>query len=384
MPSYHRLGSVPRKRHAQHRAPDGRLLAEEVFGAEGFSGRYSLLYHHHLPPATRSSRPERLPAVQIWRPETHRHHHLRTTELPTGGDPVRDRRLLLFNDDVRISLSAPDRPQAGLFKNGTANELVFVHAGGGVLGSQFGELPVQAGDYVYVPKGTVQEWRLDGDRGRLLVIETPGQIDTPSRYRNDHGQLLERAPFSERDVRRPEQLPGPATGPATLLLKIGLDYYCQELEHHPFDVAGWDGYLYPYAFNIADFEPRSGRFHVPPTDHQTFQGPGFVVCSFVPRPLDWDETAVPIPYYHSNLDSDEVLYYVGGSYSARKVEVGSITLHPRGLSHGPSAGAVEASLEKPRWTDEVAVMVDTFRPLQLAAVCAGIDDPAYARGWDAP
>lgn len=386
MPSYHRLGDLPPKRHVQFRSPEGRLYVEELFGTEGFSGKYSILYHRSLPPEARSIEPAGSVAPVPWELDIHRNHHLHTRLLHGGGDPIGSRTPLLFNDDVVISLAVAGEPQDFFYKNGTRDELVFVHEGAGVLATQFGEIPFRVGDYLYIPRGTIQRLCLDGDRGRLLVIEAAGSIDLPSRYRNGDGQLLEHAPYWERDFRKPERLVGPEELAASRLevrVKIGDEMYSHQLGHDPFDVVGWDGYCYPFAFNVSDFEPIAGRLHVPPTAHQTFEGPHFVVCSFVPRKLDWDPSAIPIPYYHANLDSDEVLYYVDGTYGARKVEPGSITFHPRGLSHGPSAGAMEASLQRPRETDEVAVMIDTFRPLHLATACNALDDPEYMHSWDA-
>lgn len=385
MPGYYRLGQVPAKRHVQFRLPDGQLCAEEVFGTEGFGGNYSILYHLALPAQARRIESLGSIAPQAWDASGHCHHHLHTTRLTPRGNPVDGRVPLLFNDQVTISLVAPAEPQPYFYRNGTHDELLFVYEGEGTLATQLGEIAFQEGDYLYVPRGTTQQVRLVGNRGRLLVIEADGQIDTPRRYRNDHGQLLEHAPYWERDFRKPERLGtrhDTGEGMFEIRLKILDQLYAYHVDHHPFDVIGWDGYLYPYAFSIHDFEPRAGRLHVPPPTHQTFEGPGFVVCSFVPRKLDWDPDAVPIPYFHSNIDSDEVLYYVDGDYGARKVEVGSITLHPRGWAHGPSTGAVEASLGRPRETNELAVMVDTFRPLRLAAAAAEIDDPGYLRSWD--
>jgi homogentisate 1,2-dioxygenase len=385
VPAYHRLGQTPAKRHVQFRAPDGRLYAEEVFGTEGFGGNYSILYHLALPAQARRIIPLGSVAPRPWSEQVHRHHHLRTRELKPAGNPVDGRVALLFNDQVKISLVVPVEPQPYFYRNGTHDELLFVHEGEGILSTQFGELPFRAGDYLYIPRGTIQQLRIDGDRGRLLVIEADGQIDTPARYRNEHGQLLEHAPYWERDFRKPERLDTldeRGEGRFEIRLKILDQVYAYHVDHHPFDVVGWDGYLYPYALSIHDFEPRAGRLHVPPPTHQTFEGPGFVVCSFVPRKLDWDPDAIPIPYFHSNVDSDEVLYYVEGDYSARKVEVGSITLHPRGWAHGPSAGAVEASLCRERETSELAVMIDTFRPLRLTEAARAIDDPGYLRSWD--
>jgi homogentisate 1,2-dioxygenase len=385
MPSYHCLGDVPPKRHVQFRAPDGSLYAEEVFGAEGFSGNYSILYHRSLPAQVREVSHLGLRQPAAWEGAVHRHYHLRTARLAPGGDPIEGRLPLLFNDDVTISLAVPNEPQRYFYKNGTHDELIFVHEGSGQLETQFGVLSFAEGDYLYLPRGAVQILRLDDDRGRLLIVEANGPIDLPTRYRNEHGQLLEHAPYWERDFRKPERLEDhdeAGAGRFELRLKIGPDLHRYQIDHHPFDVVGWDGYLYPYAFSIHDFEPHAGRFHVPPPTHQCFQGPNFVVCSFVPRKLDWDPNAVPVPYFHSNIDSDEIIYYAGGDYGARKVERGSITVHPRGWPHGPSRGAREASLDRPRETNELAVMVDTFRPLRLAQDAAALDAPSYLRSWD--
>ncbi len=385
MPSYHRLGQVPAKRHVRFQVGENRLCCEEVFGTEGFAGNYSILYHLSPPAQARSIEPVCSTAPEPWEPGAHRHHHLRTSRLRAGGNPIDGRVPLLFNEQVTISLAVVDQPQPYFYKNGTRDELVFVHEGTGVLATQLGEVPFRPGDYLYVPRGTIQQLRFVGNRGRILAIEANGSIDTPRRYRNEHGQLLEHAPYWERDFRRPDRLEArDDQGPGKFLvhLKIADQVYAYRVDHHPFDVVGWDGYLYPYALSIHDFEPRAGRLHLPPPTHQTFEGPGFVVCSFVPRQLDWDPEAVPVPYYHSNLDSDEVLYYVDGDYGARKVEVGSITLHPRGWAHGPSTGAIDASLSRPRVTDELAVMVDTFNSLRLAAAAAELDDLSYLRSWD--
>lgn len=386
MPSYHRLGQVPAKRHVRFWIGEKRLCCEEVFGTEGFSGNYSILYHLSPPAQARSIESVASTTPRAWDPGVHRHHHLRTSLLKAGGNPIEGRIPLFFNDQVIVSLAVIDEPQPYYYKNGTRDELLFVHEGSGALATQLGEVAFQPGDYLYVPRGTVQLIRFTGDRGKLLVIEANGQIDTPKRYRNHHGQLLEHAPYWERDFRKPEHLDPreeQGVGRFVVRLKVADQVYAYHVDHHPFDVVGWDGYLYPYAFNVRDFEPHAGRLHLPPPTHQTFEGPGFVVCSFVPRQLDWDAEAVPIPYFHSNLDSDEVMYYVEGDYGARKVEVGSITLHPRGWAHGPSSGAVEASLSRARQTDELAVMVDTFNPLRLASAASTIDDPSYPRSWDA-
>ena len=389
MPSYHRVGEVPPKRHTQVRSPEGTLYAEEVFGTEGFSGAYSILYHTSLPPQARRITYHGSAKPAVWAEEqVHRHHLLRTASMLSSGNVLDGRVPLLFNDEVQLHLAVVTERQPCFYKNGTHDELLFVHEGQGTLATNVGLIPFRQGDYLYIPRGTIWELRLDGDQGRILVIEANGQIDTPKRYRNPEGQLLEHAPYWERDFRKPERLEvhdeSSPEGRFQVRVKIGDDLHCYEQDHHPFDVVGWDGYLYPYAFSIHDFEPHAGRLHVPPTTHQTFEGPGFVVCSFVPRKLDWDQQAVPIPYYHSNIDSDEVIYYAEGSYGARPVQRGDISVHPRGIPHGPSYGAVEKSLTAPRETDELAVMVDTFRPLELAASCAEIDQPSYLRSWDQP
>lgn len=386
MPSYYRLGLVPPKRHVQLRLADGQLGVEEVFGTEGFNGSYSILYHLAQPPQARRIEALGSVAPAAWEAALHRHYHLRTSRLQPGGSPFESRVPLLFNDDLVISLAVPREPQPYFYRNGSHDELTFVHEGHGVLATQFGEISFQAGDYLYTPRGTIQQLRLANNQGRLLIIEADGTIETPRRYRNEHGQLLEHAPYWERDFRKPEHLDthddaGP--GAFEVRLKVHHQIYAYHVDHHPFDVVGWDGYLYPYAFSIHDFEPRAGRLHLPPPTHQTFAGPGFVVCSFVPRKLDWDPEAVPVPYAHLNVDSDEVMYYVAGEYGARKVEVGSMTIHPRGWPHGPSSGAVAASLTRPRETNELAVMIDTVRPLRLTAAAEALDDPAYLRSWDA-
>jgi homogentisate 1,2-dioxygenase len=385
MPSYHRLGELPPKRHTQLRAASGELYAEEVIGTEGFSGCYSILYHRGLPPQVRHVAHDHSVAPQRWTPDEHRNRHLRTARLEVSGDPISARVPLLFNDDLMVSLAVVSEASGSFYKNLSRDELLFVHEGEGTLATQFGALPFRAGDYLYVPRGAIQQLRMNDNRGRLLVIEANGAIEIPHRYRNPAGQLREDAPYFERDFRAPERLDThDETGEGTfeVQVKVEDELWCHHLDQHPFDVVGWDGYLYPFAFSIHDFEPIAGRIHVPPTAHQTFEGPQFVVCSFVPRLLDWDPQAVPIPYYHANVDSDEVLYYVSGEYAARKVERGSLTVHPRGMPHGPSAGAVEAALQRPRQTEEYAVMIDTFRPLHLAEACAAVDDPEYLRSWD--
>ena len=389
MPSYHLMGKVPRKRHMVFRDDADRLLYEEIFGTEGFSGVYSILYHHHLPAASRDNQILGSVAPEIAPPSPHRHRHVKTKQLEQGGDPVTGRRVLMVNRDVQLAVAAPTAPMAlengdaYFYKNGSHDELLFIHEGQGTLETMLGDIDFDEGDYLYVPRGVIYQLKFHNDTGRMLIIEASGPINVPKKYRNPFGQLLEHAPYWERDFRRPERLQTHnERGTFYLHLKLNDMLYQRTIDYHPFDVIGWDGHLYPWAFSIHDYEPHAGRFHVPPTTHQTFEGPNFVVCSFVPRQIDWDPQAVPIPYFHSNLDSEEVMYYAAGNYAARRgIELGSITLHPRGIAHGPQAGAMEASLNAPRVTNELAVMVDTFNPLELTTLMDSIDDPNYTNSW---
>jgi homogentisate 1,2-dioxygenase len=382
MPIYHRLGRIPRKRHLAFRGDDGALHPEELVGNHGFVGPSSLLYHLHAPTAVRSVRDFRELRWDVEAPGALRCRHLRTAGLGTGPSAVLDRVPLLWNADVALLLARPERDDDFFYRNGQGDELVYVSEGGGVLESPFGELAFRAGDYVVVPRGVLHRWRFETKPVRLLVVESAGHVRLPKRYRNDHGQLLEGAPYSERDFRRPERLAArDEIGEFRLLVKR--DHRLTEvvLAHHPLDVVGWDGYYYPYAFSIHDFEPKVGRVHLPPPVHQTFEGDGFVVCSFCPRPYDFDPEAVPAPYNHANVMSDEVLYYANAEFMSRKgIEYGSITLHPDGLPHGPQPGKAEESIGA-KWTNELAVMVDTFRPLRVSRAALSIEDPDYQASW---
>jgi homogentisate 1,2-dioxygenase len=380
---YAALGQLPRKRHAQFR-DDGRLLVEEVMGYEGFSGNESILYHLGSPCRIAEVGELRPLARDEWTPPAHVHRlcDLRTVE--PGGDPLSARRLLMFNAELEVSVAKPIATLDGFYRNGEGDEVIYVHRGGGVLRTLFGRVPFRERDYLLIPRGTTVTWELPDEREQFwLVFHTPGEIETPARYRNRYGQLLEHAPFSQRDFRPPDQLETfdeDGSWRLTLRVRGGLQEYV--LDRHPFDVVGWDGYVWPYAFNADDFEPRAGRFHLPPPTHQTFQGQGFVICTFAPRLLDWDPEAVPLPYHHSNIQSEEVMFYADGDYAARKgVEVGCVTLHPSGLPHGPQPGAVEKALGAKR-TDELAVMWDTFRPLQLTGLWQANDKPEYAYSWN--
>jgi homogentisate 1,2-dioxygenase len=295
---------------------------------------------------------------------------------------VSSRKWLLVNDDIRIGVAVPASRQEVLYVNGSADEVLFFHDGGGVLSSQFGKLRFGRHDYLVIPRGAVYRIDLDQIEGtRVLCLEVSGFVDVPDRYRARNGQLTEIAPYSERDFRGPDELAA-GSGPVEVWLKRANNVSRYTLDHHPWDVIGWDGTIYPVAFNIHDFEPRAGRFHVPPPIHQTFQAHNVVICSFAPRKLDWDPEAVMLPYHHSNLDSDEVLYYVEGNYAARRgIKQGSLTHHVGGIPHGPQPGALEASLDRPRETDELAVMVDTFRPLHRTSIARQIFDKEYPFSW---
>lgn len=382
MPFYVKMGQVPAKRHVQYRRPDGGLYAEEVMGQEGFSGNQSILYHYY--PPTRVARFTKAyeRSIDPIGDEMLQMRHLRTTEIPPHGDPIDGRVELLFNNDVTISLSRPTDPMNYFYKNADGDDLVFIHEGTGRLETQFGHIAYREGDYLIVPHGTI--WRMvpDSNPQRHLWTESRGKYEPPRRYRNEFGQFLEHSPYCERDIRTPETLEARTdTGDFEVRIHRRGKVFSYTYEHHPFDVVGWDGFVYPWAFNINDFEPITGRVHMPPPIHQTFQGPNFVVCSFCPRMLDYHPNAVPVPYNHSNVDSDEVLYYVNRKFGSRKgIEEGSITLHPSGLPHGPQPGAVEASLGKTH-TEELAVMIDTFYPLHATKSALEIEDPGYPTSW---
>jgi homogentisate 1,2-dioxygenase len=384
MPSYHRLGQIPPKRHTQFRKPDGTLYAEEVFGTEGFSGNYSILYYHY--PPTRVTKVEKFQDVQLeeWDEGVQRHHHLKTANLPPGGDAVLGNQVLMFNKDVALGIAQPTEPMHYFYRNGENDLVYFVHDGHGTLETNFGLLPYHEGDYIIIPRGTTFRFDIPSDspQTRFLTIEAHGTIEPPRRYLNNNGQFLEHSPYCDRDIRRPEELvTHTEQGQFEVRLKVGNRITSYWYDYHPFNVVGWDGHEYPWIFNIADFEPITGRVHQPPPVHQTFQGPNFVVCSFVPRKLDYHPLSVPVPYNHSNIDSDEMIYYVNGNFGSRRgIERSSITLHPRGIPHGPQPGAVEKSLGAER-TEELAVMVDTFYPLKYTTVARTIDDEKYPYSW---
>jgi homogentisate 1,2-dioxygenase len=382
MPTYHTLGSIPRKRHIAFRRPDGGLYAEQLVGNEGFTGPSALLYHIHPPTTVLAVRRLREQAPAADPDRTLRHRHFRTAGIPEGGSPTLDRTPLLFNADIAMLFARPTINDTHFYRNAQADEVVYVSQGSGVLETQFGDLPYRDGDYLLIHRGILHRYAMAKEAHRLLIFESRGYVRTPRRYRNEYGQIVEGAPYSERDFRRPMELhTHDERGEFPIVIKQydGLNEYV--LDHHPCDVVGWDGMFYPWAFNIADFEPIVGKVHQPPPVHQTFQGDGFVICSFCPRPYDFHPEAVPAPYNHSNVDSDEVLYYASSEFMSRKgIEYGSITHHPDGIPHGPHPGRAEASIGA-KETNELAVMMDSFRPLAIAQQALAIEDPKYFRSW---
>jgi homogentisate 1,2-dioxygenase len=380
MPHYVQRGDIPSKRHTQFRTATGALRFEELVSRKGFSDVYSNLYHLRMPTRVRrvgEFRPKHLEAIAT----EHRARHIRTSRVQSSGDALSARCALFFNHEVIISKAHVDKNMDVFYRNGHHDEMLYVQSGSGTLRTNLGDLAYGPGDYVIVPRGVI--YQLDvKEQARLLIVESRGGIDTPSRYRNEHGQLLEHSPFCERDIRTPElQSPIDQEGefPVWVRLEQGVQEYVYA--HNPFDVVGWDGCYYPWAINIRDFEPITGRIHQPPPVHQTFQAPGFVVCSFVSRLFDYHPKAIPAPYPHSNVDSDEILFYSWGDFMSRTgVEEESITLHPMGLPHGPQPGKYEGSIGK-KETEELAVMIDTFAPLQVAQAAIDVDDESYPASW---
>jgi len=382
MPFYQRRGDIPAKRHTAFRRPDGSIYFEHLMGNLGFTGLQSLLYTLRPPTAVRRIEKAWLTPRQAGE-SVLAMRHLRTHRLElSGGSPVRDRALLLFNDDVAVSLARPTAADDFLYRNGRADEVIYITRGGGTLQSQFGDLPYRSGDYLVIPRGIIVRLVPDSSPQIHLVIESRGHIRTPERYRNAHGQLLEHSPFCERDIRAPGELVvHDEVGDFEVITRVGDTCHRVVMDHHPFDTIGWDGCYFPWALSIHDFEPIVGRLHQPPPVHQTFEGDGFVICSFVPRLYDFHPEAVPAPYNHSNVMTDEVLYYCKSEFMSRKgIEFGSITLHPDGLPHGPQPGRAEASIGA-RETDELAVMIDTFAPLQVAVGATAVEDIGYGRSW---
>mgnify|MGYP001172100604 CR=1 FL=1 len=379
---YVRLGEMPQKHHVQFRQPDGALYKEEVFGTRGFSGRSSTLYHIRMP--TQVAGFERLEdrRPQLVQDEALQHRHLKTHNLPQKGNVVSGRVPMMFNNDVMLAYAHTAEPMPYFFKNADGDEALYIHRGSGKLESVFGTIPYGPGDYLVIPRGTIYRLAEDESGTRIFVIESASPIEVPKRYRNEYGQLLEHAPYRERDIRVPGTLEtNQESGHHEVRILARGIMNAYHYGFHPFDLIGWDGYVYPFAFNVNDFQPITGQVHLPPPIHQTFEARNFVICSFVPRMLDYHPEAVPVPYNHSNIDSDEVLFYANDKFASRRgIEEGSITLHPSGIPHGPQPGAAEASLGKTE-TKELAVMVDTFYPLHITQQALAMEDPEYPFSW---
>ncbi len=396
MAYYQQRGSIPPKRHTQHRDADGRLYYEELMGEEGFTSDSALLYHRNIPSALVAARTWDLPDQSTTPNDPLLPRHLKLHELFTGDgagvDVVTGRRLVLGNDDVRISYVVAREPSP-LYRNAVGDECVYIESGAAVVETVFGALTAGTGDYVLLPRATTHRWLPEGDEPlRAYCIEANSHITPARRYLSKFGQLLESSPYCERDLHGPPApllVDGDAADGYEIFVKHrgsgpgGLAGSVHVSPHHPFDVVGWDGCLYPFTFNVSDFEPITGRVHQPPPVHQVFEGANFVICNFVPRKVDYHPLSIPVPYYHSNVDSDEVMFYCGGNYEARKgsgIGQGSISLHPGGHSHGPQPGAYERSIGV-HYFDELAVMVDTFRPLRVGEGGRASDDGAYAWSW---
>jgi len=386
MPYYTRMGDLPRKRHTQFRRPDGELYTEEVIGAEGFSGIASIAYHIHQPTIVdRIDEPLDYDATYVDE-DFLRHRHVKGFEVEAGGDWLSGRTYMMGNADVQLALVRPTEQQSVFYRNAASDELVYVHEGEGRLETVLGTVEFEDGDYVHIPRTVTHRWVFDGnienDPPRLLVIESNSEVRFPKKYRNDQGQLLEHSPFCERDVRPPADLQTyDEEGPFEIRIKKHGKLHPYHVRYHPFDVVGWDGCMYPYAISIHDFEPITGRIHQPPPVHQMYEAHNFVVCSFVPRLFDYHPDGIPAPYNHSNIDSDEVLFYAEGDFMSRKgISRGSFSLHPGGIPHGPHPGTAEASIGK-EGTEELAVMVDTFRPLKLTQAALNVEDEDYAYSW---
>ncbi|MFH2007217.1 MAG: homogentisate 1,2-dioxygenase [bacterium] len=384
MPVYHRQGELPNPKHTAFRAADGeRLYREELFSTKGFAGIYSTKYHLRLPPQVERIEERAGAVVEPWPEAPHQYVHFLTEHDAGGGSFLSGRRWFLRNDHVAVGAIYPTEPTVAFYRNARAHELIFVHRGSGRLRSEFGRLDFGPGDYLVCPKGSTYHLDFDGwQDNKCLVVESGEPFDIPRHYRNDYGQLLEHAPYSERDLRAPVlEPPRDEDGAFVLVLKVGERWFHYTLPHHPFDVVGWDGYVYPYAFNIRSFNPAVGRVHLPPPVHLVWATPHLAICNFVPRLYDFHPDAIPAPYFHSNVDSDEVIYYVEGEFMSRKgIEQGSITLHPMGIPHGPQPGRTEDSIGR-KDTREYAVMIDTFEPLELTREVERRLDPGYPRSW---
>ncbi|MES2656185.1 MAG: homogentisate 1,2-dioxygenase [Bacteroidota bacterium] len=383
MPFYHKQGQIPPKRHTQFRKPDGSLYSEELVSTEGFSSLYSLVYHCHPPTLVKEIGEAYSIAPKAALEKNLQNRSFLTFKTAPVDDYLKSRVYTLFNNDVYLASAAPRKSMTDyFFKNADADEVIFIHEGTGILKTVYGQIPFEYGDYLVVPRGTIYQLHFETEQNRLFITESFSPICPPKRYLNKHGQLLEHSPYCERDIKLPElKETFDQTGDFKVLIKKQDMIFPYTYATHPFDVIGWDGFQYPYGFSIHNYEPITGRVHMPPPIHQTFEGHNFVICSFVPRLYDYHPLSIPAPYNHSNVDSDEVLYYVDGDFMSRKhVERGMISLHPKGIPHGPHPGTVEKSIGKTE-TKELAVMIDPFYPLKITEAAMQMEDPGYYKTW---
>jgi homogentisate 1,2-dioxygenase len=383
MSRYHKLGKIPHKRHTTFKKKDGGLYQEELFGTAGFAGMSSLIYHIHPPTVVSEVKQVKDLTPKIAIEKNMKAMSLQGFSIKQEEDYIESRKVLFVNNDLKIGLMAPKSfSKEYFFRNSDSDEMLFVHVGSGTLRTMYGSLEFKYGDYLIIPKGTTYQIDFDTEDNRLLFIESAGAITTPNRYRNNYGQLLEHSPFCERDFRMPENLEThDEKGEFKVYSKKQGILWEYTHANHPFDVVGWDGFNYPYAFSIHDFEPITGRIHMPPPIHQQWEAPGFVVCSFVPRKYDYHPESIPAPYHHSNIDSEELLYYVDGDFMSRNnIEKGQITLHPGGIPHGPHPGAIERSVGKTE-TEELAVMIDPFSPVMITEEAMNLEVADYYKSW---
>jgi homogentisate 1,2-dioxygenase len=383
MPFYFKAGEIPQKRHTQFRKSDGQLYSEELVSTEGFSSTYSLVYHCHPPTLVKSiGAPVNVaPIAQV--SNNMQNRSFLTFNTTPKDDYLESRVIQLFNSDLYITCAAPKKSMTDYFyKNADADEVIFVHEGSGTLKTLYGEIPFEYGDYLVIPRGIIYQLDFNSENNRLFITESFSPIKPPKRYLNSMGQFLEHSPYCERDIKTPQNLKThDEKGDFKVIIKKGDELFPYTYATHPFDAIGWDGYHFPYGFSIHQYEPITGRVHMPPPIHQTFEGHNFVICSFVPRLYDYHPQSIPAPYNHSNVDSDEVLYYVDGDFMSRKhVEKGMITLHPKGIPHGPHPGTVEKSIGA-KETKELAVMIDPFYPLKITEAAMNNEDPQYFTSW---
>lgn len=383
MPIYQKHGKVPSKRHTVFRKKDGSLYHEELFGTEGFSSTSSLLYHLNPPTMVKAMGQPYSVKPKIAIEENMRALSFNGLDVTPDKDYLKSRKTIFVNDDMAVGMAAPSESMKEyFFKNADADELLFIHKGAGVLQTMYGSIDFEYGDYVLIPRGTVYQLKFSGTENKILFIESYSPIQTPKRYRNEYGQLLEHSPFCERDFKLPHSFEThDESGEFQILIKKRGLIYPYTYETHPFDLVGWDGYSYPYAFSIFNFEPITGRIHMPPPIHQNFEGRNFVICSFVPRLYDYHPDAIPAPYHHSNVDADEILYYVDGDFMSRNnIKAGQFTLHPGGIPHGPHPGAIERSIGK-KETKELAVMIDPFNPMKITEDALKFEVKDYYKSW---